>query len=761
MEQKQGGKKFKRDTPTVTRVKLIFVAVCFSIVFSGILIGRLFKLQILDSERYKQLAVEQQMKSKEISPQRGTIYDRNMRVLAQSVTAWTIVVDPSRIVDTKDKTADQIRREASHELAEILELDEEKILKKCSAEKSNWQMIKKRADKEEADKIKKLKSEKGYGFINIEFDTKRIYPNADIASAVLGFVNFDGKGASGIESYYNKILSGTPGQITSLQTGISKEMPYSYQELYEAKDGDSLVLTFDTQIQEFLERELETAIIEFGVRNGATGIVMNTKTGEILAMASFPDFDPNNPQEITDKYSLERLDKALEKYDGDKESKAYQEAVNKEKQKMWRNKAVSEPYEPGSVFKLITSAAALDCGTVGFNSSFYCPGYIEVAGRKIHCHKLSGHGQESFVEAVQNSCNPAFIQIGQKLGSKNFYKYFEAFGFTKPTGIDLPAEAESIYHSEKNLGIAQLSSSSFGQTFKVTPIQLMCGVSAAVCGGELMQPFVVKQIVDAEGNVVEIKKPIVKRQVIPEETAKKVAYLGRMVVDGGSGRRAGVLGYEIGGKTGTSEKLDLYDENGVKLKQHILSFLGFAPADDPQIAILVTLDDPSLANVYGSSSAAPVVGAVFREILPYLGIEPTEKQETKEIYVPYLIGQKPHDAQSELTLKGLDSEIVGDGLSVLKQVPATGEKIPLSGKVILYTTETDEIRKVAVPNVIGLTAQEANKTILNSGLNIKADSNNISGDSRVVSYQYPNPGEQLEIGKVVEIRCREKENPKN
>lgn len=754
--QNRGKKKpFKKDSSRVTNAKMLFVALCFSVIFSGILIGRLFILQVLDSEKYKQLATEQQMKSKEIAPQRGTIYDRNMRVLAQSATAWTIVADPSKITGT-DEDKEKIKKSAAKDLAEILDMDEETIYKKCSAKNSSWQMLKKRVDKETTDKIRKLRTEKEYYFINIEHDTKRVYPNGDIASAVLGFVNFDGKGASGIESYYNKILSGTPGQITSLQTGVSKEMPYSYQELYEAKDGDSLVLTLDEQIQEFLERELETAIIEFGVRNGATGIVMNTKTGEILAMASYPDFDPNKPQEITYKYSLERLDAAKEKVNGDKESETYQQAVNKERQAMWKNKTVSEPYEPGSVFKLITSAAALDCGTVDYGSGFYCPGYFEVAGRKVHCWKLSGHGQENFVEAVQNSCNPAFIQIGQKLGAKNFYKYFEAFGFTERTGIDLPAEAESIYHNEKSLGIAQLSSSSFGQTFKVTPIQVICAVSAAVNGGDLMQPYIVKQVVDAEGNVVEVKKPHIKRQVISEEISDKVAYLGKAVVEGGSGRRAGVLGYEIGGKTGTSEKLDLYDENGVKLKQHILSFLGFAPADDPQIAILVTLDDPSLANVYGSSSAAPVVGAVFKEVLPYLGIEPKEKQETKEIRVPYLIGQKPHDAQSDLTLKGLDSEIIGDGLTVLKQIPAAGENIPLSGKVILYTTETDEIRKIAVPNVIGMTAQEANKKILNSGLNIKIDTDNISGDDRIVSYQFPEAGEQVEIGKVVEIRCREK-----
>lgn len=737
-----------------TQRKILFVAVVFAVVISSILIGRLYKLQIVEGDKYQKLAIEQQMKSKEIAPQRGTIYDRNMKPLAQSASAWTVIADPSRITGDEDEREAEKRLVAKH-LSEILDIDEQKIYDKCSIEGSNWVMLKKRVDKETADKITKFTSDNKIRCISLEYDTKRVYPYADIASAILGFVNFDGNGAVGIEAYYNKILSGTPGQITSIQNGKSKDMPYRYQELYEAKDGNSIVLTIDATIQQFLERELETAIIEFGVRDGATGIVMDTKTGEILAMASMPDFDPNDPQTITDKLALQELEELKKNANSEEGKKEYQNKVDEKKQIQWKNRVVTEPYEPGSVFKLITCAGALDCGAVNLNSSFYCAGHFEVAGRKIHCWKLAGHGQQNLTQAVQNSCNPAFIQIGQKMGADNFYHYFDAFGLTQRTGIDLPAEAESIYHSRKNLGIAQLSSSSFGQTFKVTPIQLISGVSAAVSGGKLMQPFVVKQIVDAEGNVIEVKDPVVKRQVIPEETSKVVAQLGRAVVDGGSGRRAGVLGYEIGGKTGTSEKLDLYDENGVRIKEHILSFLGFAPADDPQVAILVTLDDPSLANVYGSSSAAPVVGAVFKEVLPYLGIEPKVQAGEKEIRVPYLIGQKPHDAQSELTLKGLDSEIVGDGLTVLRQVPAVGEKIPMNGKVILYTTDTTEIQKVTVPNVIGLTAQEANRTILNTGLNIKIDPENLKGDNKVVSYQFPQGGEQVDIGSVVEIKCKD------
>lgn len=737
-----------------TQRKILFVAVVFAVIISSILIGRLYKLQIVEGDKYQKLAIEQQMKSKEIAPQRGTIYDRNMKPLAQSASAWTVIADPSRITGDEDDKEAEKRLVAKH-LSEILDIDEQKIYDKCSVDGSNWVMLKKRVDKETADKITKFTSDNKIRCVSLEYDTKRVYPFGDIASAILGFVNFDGNGAVGIEAYYNKILSGTPGQITSIQNGKSKDMPYRYQELYEAKDGNSIVLTIDSTIQQFLERELETAIIEFGVRDGATGIVMDTKTGEILAMASMPDFDPNDPQTLTDKLAIQELEEMKKSANSEEGKKEYQSKVDEKKQIQWKNRVVSEPYEPGSVFKLITCAGALDCGAVNLNSSFYCAGHFEVAGRLIHCWKLSGHGQQNLTQAVQNSCNPAFIQIGQKMGAENFYHYFDAFGLTQRTGIDLPSEAESIYHSEKNLGIAQLSSSSFGQTFKVTPIQLISGVSAAVSGGKLMQPFVVKQIVDAEGNVIEVKDPVVKRQVIPEETSKVVAQLGRAVVDGGSGRRAGVLGYEIGGKTGTSEKLDLYDENGVRIKEHILSFLGFAPADDPQVAILVTLDDPSLANVYGSSSAAPVVGAVFKEVLPYLGIEPKTQPGEKEIRVPYLIGQKPHDAQSELTLKGLDSEIVGDGLTVLRQVPAVGEKIPMNGKVILYTTDTTEIQKVTVPNVIGLTAQEANRTILNTGLNIKIDPENLKGDNKVVSYQFPQGGEQVDIGSVVEIKCKD------
>ncbi|MBP1580805.1 MAG: PASTA domain-containing protein, partial [Oscillospiraceae bacterium] len=578
--------------------------------------------------------------------------------------------------------------------------------------------------------------------------TKRYYPYNNLASSVLGFVNDMNQGAYGLESYYNSILSGTSGRLVAARNGLSGDMPYEYQKLYEGTDGNSLVLTIDATIQQFLEKHLEIAYIEHDVQKYVNGIVMNVNTGEILAMSSKPDFDPNNPMEVSDPKALARL----ENLDGEE----YAAQLQIEQQTMWRNKTISDPYEPGSVFKLVTASASLDTGAATVNSGYTCPGYQIVAGNRIRCWKHIGHGNLSFAEAIQRSCNPAFMQMGQVLGVADFSKYFDSFGLTEVTGIDLPGEAGSIYHAEQNMGIAELSSSAFGQTFKITPIQMITAASATINGGKLVTPYVVKQIVDSEKNIVESYEPQIKRQVISSETSEIMQEMGEIVVatEEGSGRNARIEGYRIGGKTGTGEKLDNY-VNGEQVVEYVLSFFAYLPADDPEYAVLITLDEPVVGDAQSSTIAVPVVAALLEDIIPYLGIEAdysdVEEEENSTVMVPHLIDEKPHEAQISLRKLGLNTEIIGQGATVIKQIPENPTRLPKGGTVILYTDDTVVNSTTTVPNVVGKTAQEANQMIINAGLNISIQGQDLEGSRTVVVAQEPAGDSTAEIGSVVTV----------
>ena len=710
------------------------------------LIIRLFYLQVVQADMWREKASSQQMYSTSISANRGNIFDRNMKTLAKSVTVWTVFISPAEMEENQ-------RELVASGLSEILDVDYDMVYEKSLKTWRYNETIKKKVDNDTGDRVTAFIKENDIKGIYLSEDSMRYYPYGNLASTVLGFTGNDGSGAYGLEAYYNKTLSGTNGVIASVRNAKGTAMPFSEQQIFDAEDGQSLVLTIDETVQHYLEKHLENAVQEHEVQNRAVGIVMNVKTGEVLGMSTKPDFDPNKPGEIYDPNIKEELDEMKEEAGSDEEKlDAYYEALGEAQLSQWRNKAISDPYEPGSVFKLITASAALETGTVTGSTYFHCPGYIEVAGNRIACWKRGGHGDLDFVGAIKGSCNPAFIMTGQALGAELFMEYLDKFGLYGLTGVDLPGEATSIMHSRDtmmNENKASLSSASFGQTFKVTALQLMTAVNASVNGGYLMQPYVVSQVLDGDGNVISNTEPVVVRQVISEETSALVASYAEQVVSGsgGSGARAAVPGYRIGGKTGTSQKLD---QDGDDI---ILSFYGFAPADDPEIAVLVMLDEPQKNNQYGSVIAAPVVGNILADILPYLGFEPnyTEEQlSSADMATPYLINYGLQDAQTNLVQAGLQYRVVGNGTVVVNQTPGAAMPIPGGGTVVLYTEEIEK-QTAAVPYVIGKSGNEANRMILNSGFNIKIEGESIEHEGCVAVSQSIEAGENAEIGTVITV----------
>ena len=712
----------------------------------AVLIVRLFYLQVVQADMWKEKASSQQMYSTSITATRGNIYDRNMKTLARSVTVWTVFISPAEMKEEQ-------RELVASGLSEILDVDYDMVYEKSLKTWRYNETIKKKVDNDTADEVTAFIQENDIRGIYLTEEAMRYYPYGNLASTVLGFTGSDGSGAYGLEAYYNKALSGTDGVIASVRNAKGTAMPFSEQQIYDAEDGQSLVLTIDETVQHYLEKHLENAVQEHEVQNRAVGIVMDVKTGEILAMSTKPDFDPNEPSAIYDTATAEALAEQLEEAGGDEEKlDAYYEALGEAQLAQWRNKAISDPYEPGSVFKLITASAALETGTVTGSTPFYCPGYIEVAGNRIACWKAGGHGNLDFVGAIKGSCNPAFIMTGQALGAELFMEYLDKFGLYDVTGVDLPGEATSIMHSREtmlNENMASLSSASFGQTFKVTALELMTAVNATVNGGYLMQPYVVSQVLDSDGNVISSTEPVVVRLVISEETSALVASYAEQVVsgEGGSGARAAVPGYRIGGKTGTSQKLDQEGD------ETILSFYGFAPADDPEIAVLVMLDEPQKNNQYGSVIAAPVVGNILADILPYLGFEPSYTEEelsSADMATPYLINYGLQEAQSTLVQAGLEYRVVGSGTTVVGQTPGAAMPIPGGGTVVLYTEEGEKTT-ASVPYVIGKTGNEANRLILNAGFNIKIEGESLEHEGCVAVAQSIEAGENAEIGTVITV----------
>ena len=731
------------------RILVILVALCIGV--TGIVSGVLFKVSVIDSKELSAMATDQQQSSFDIKAKRGTIYDRNNKVLAQSATVWDVIISPGDI----EKNEPENREFICKGISEILGVKYETLTEACKDTSSRYYVVKKKVDRSTVEKINNfvLKNNLNrYSVYTVE-NSERSYPNGTLAASVLGFVNENEEGY-GIEAYYNSYLKGTDGRVITTTDAHGNAMPYDYSACYSAKDGNSLVLTIDETLQYYLEKNLEITVSQHKLANRSTGIIMNAKTGAIVAMATSPGFDPNDPSHVY--FESDRL--TLAKMSADK--KTEEEILAKKQEiwgKQWQNKAVSELYIPGSVFKMFTCASALEEEVVSLDSTFECSGIADVAGTKIRCWNIGGHGVSNLTEAMIRSCNPAFIKIGQLLGVEKFSKYFEAFGFTEKTGIDLPGEADSLYVKESDMGIVELSSSAFGQTTKVTPIQMVTAAAAVVNGGKLVTPYVVDKIIDSDGNVVKSAQTVVRRQVISEETSATMRKILEDVVTANGGGNAYMSGYRIGGKSGTSEKIDDYNSGKTPELRYVATFCAIVPIDDPEYVMLVVCDEPTSGYIYGSAIAAPVVSAVFKEGLEYMGIYPqytADELAQQDVTVPWVGGYNSIRAEAQLTAAGLKAEYIGstDGTEVTGQVPSAGTVMPSGSTVMLYMGDIplSDYRMSTVPNVIGMTVEQANKALSEAGLNISITGAATGSEAKAVS-QSVNSGLVVYRGSAIEV----------
>lgn len=718
----------------------LFVLVALIVIGFGVIIFRLAKLQLVQGETLQQMATEQQLKDTKINAQRGTIYDCNMKPLAQSATVWTVVLESAYLKD------DEIREKIADGLSDILDMDKNEILEKAK-KKSFYTIVKRKVESDIKDKIIAFQKENKLNTgIRLVEDYKRYYPYGDFASCVIGFTGTDSQGLSGLESYYNEYLTGQAGRLVTARNAIGTDMPFDYEKMVPAQNGDSLVLCIDEVIQHFLEKGLEEGIANNKVMNRAGAIMMDVNTGAILGMAVKGGYDLNNPFEIADKAVKEQID-ALPK---EERSKAKARALEAQ----WRNKIVNDTYMPGSVYKQVTTAMAFEENLINEKTNFNCVGsYVPFNGaRPIKCHKHGGHGSQIFERAFCNSCNPAFIQIGQLIGPERFYKYYHAFGFTEKTGIDLPGEANGIFFSKDgSMGPMDLAVASFGQNFSITPLQMVTAAAAIANGGHLVQPHIVKQIIDSDGNIVKSFDRIEKRQVISEQTSKRICkLLMQNAIDGGA-KNGYVPGYRIGGKTGTSQKIG---DSGPGGMDYIASFCGIAPADNPQVVLLIYYDTPKGPSYYGAAVAAPTFAKVMQDALPYLGIERkyTDEEVAKlDIQVPFFVGSSVAQAKNQAISLQLNPVVYGSGDTVVSQIPGVSTKMPRGGTIVLYTDMDSANKKAVVPKFVGLTLSEANKEASAAGLNITIKGASLSNSGVVCVNQSIAAGTQVSTGTVVTI----------
>lgn len=707
--------------------------------------------QLYKGDFFKTKAETQQLSDTAITAQRGIIYDANMSVLAQSASAWKISLNATAFAEIPAKAQEQVYSV----LINTLGVTREYLENKASYKQYNSVSIKTKVEKEAKDKLEafvkgtfidKNNNEQSFGsVVMIDEDVKRYYPYSTLASQILGFTGTDNNGLSGLESYYNSTLTGVDGRVISARSNSSVAQDIEYKSVYEAKQGTSLVLTVDETIQRYLENALSSCY-ETSKANSCTGIVMDVKTGAILAMSTKGDFDPNDPYTINDKRTIESINKIT---DTKEKEKAEEEAMYSQ----WRNRAISDTYEPGSVFKLITMAAGLEENVVKYDEKFTCTGSVNVADRIYSCHNTAGHGTQTLTEGLMNSCNPYFITIGQRLGVDTFYKYFEAFGFTEETGIDLPGEASPkagvTYFKKDTMTKVNLASSSFGQSFQITPIQMITAVNAIANDGKLMQPYIVSKTLDSDGNVILQNQPIEKRQVVSESTSEKIMASMEQVALNGTARNAYVAGYRVGGKTGTSDKLN-------NVGQVVASFVGVAPTNDPRITVLIVVDEPEGATG-GGAVAAPVAGEVIENTLTYLNVERQYNDSEKallDVQVPSVTGDSVSEAKSSLEEDKFSVQIVGEGDKVLSQMPASGQYIPQGGVIVLYTEKQKKKMKTVVPDFTGMTITEANYAAVNAGINIKVSGNSLSEESMTAYRQSSLKGSEVESGSTVTVYFR-------
>lgn len=780
-DDKQRSRQNFVDMPTVLmKRRTSRVVLGVTIVFAIAVIARLFYLSVIDNKFYQDKANEYQFGEISISANRGSIYDTNGVILAQSATVYKIFMDPELFNKevashgqnddgTLSTEAETFKQEVITFLAQKLGISNEKITKSAGNLKSQYEVLKNQVEKDTADEIIAYMDEKELNSISAEQDTKRYYPQDELAASVIGFTNVDGDGQYGIEFQYDKYLSGTDGKVISAKDAYGNEMPYRYAKTYEAQDGNSVYLTIDRTLQYSLERNLEEMVSKFSIEDRACGIIMNAKTGAVLAMATAPGFDLNNPGDVpdlqiaqmaqdmglfpeVDKNAVITEEMAGQLVQGLPKN-MYNDAYMAAREQQWKNKAITELYIPGSVFKVVTASAALEEKAISENDSFNCTGEVVVVEGTppIHCWQTSGHGSQSFAEAITNSCNPAFMEIGRKLGAESFFEYFKAFGLTERTGIDLPAEATSYYQSLSGMGAVELASCSFGQTNKLTPMEMITAYAAVINGGELVTPYVVSKVVDNDGNVVLTNEKTVKRQVISAETSQLMCRtLETVAVKNG----AYIKGYHVGGKSGTSEKLDEYAGTDEDPMRYVASYCCFAPADDPEIILLIMADEPMSGEYYGSQIAVPCSRKVMEEILPYLGYYPEytdEEAENLDVIVPLFEDLTVEEAKAEIEKKGLTCEIVGEGKNVLQQVPVTGSTVASGGIVVLYTEQTAQQEYVEVPDMRGYTVNDANYIMSGAGLNFVAEGASTDTGNAVVLTQSQAPGTSVPRGTVIEL----------
>ncbi len=739
-------KKNKHTYIRKMTARTAIVAVAF-LACLGCLLYNLVNIQIKNADFYQQKAVQQYTTESSINPKRGTIYDRNMTVLAASVSAENVFISPNEIKpEDEEKIAEYLYSK--------LGVSKENIIKWMQNKANKYRMIKVKVDREVTNEIRTWMKENDLSDgIHFEENTKREYPYGNLASHVLGFTGYDNNGVYGIEAEYDNVLKGAPGKIITALDGVGQSMPFEYEDYISAENGSNVVLTIDSEIQRFLEKALDAALADTKAQNRVLGIVMDVNTFEILAMSVKPDYDPNSP-DVLDEASQKKLDAFV---GTEAETAKYRQNLLST---LWKNKCVTELYEPGSTFKLVTSAIALEENKVSASDSFYCSGSLKIDGwsKPIYCHKHSGHGSETFEEGLQNSCNPVFMQLAERIGKEKFYRYFEEFGCMDITGIDLPSEASGLYHTNlTNFNQVELATYSFGQTFTITPIRLLASVSAVANGGKLMQPYVVKALTDNNGNIIETYEPKMVRQIVSRETSDTIMQYLAAGINVGSTKNAYVKGYNVAAKTGTAEKHGAEKEAAGNITPYVGSCVAFAPADDPQIAILIAIDTPTAGQYYGGVVAAPVVSQVLSDTLPYLNIAPEltdEEKESMAVTVKNYRSMTVTEAKEKIEALGFDVKVVGKGDVVSEQFPKEGTAIWGDGVIVLYTGGELPAQTATVPDCIGLSASAANKKIINSNLNIYIEGSyreGVGGASAVAVSQRPAAGEKVTPGTVVTV----------
>ena len=730
-----------RRANRIIQTRSFVLMILMGVVMFVLLFFRLFDLQITRHEELQSKAVNQQTRRTVVTASRGTIYDTAGNILAISSSAETIILSPLEINNALKDTENPVtwtKDSLAAGLAEILGKDAASIRKRMDNVKSQYELIQLRADEEVAAKVRAYVEENKISGVHLVADTKRYYPYGSLAAQVIGFVGDDNTGLYGLEAYYEEELEGQSGLVISAKDQAENDMLYTYEQYFAAKNGSDLTLTLDTTIQYYLEKGLEAMTDKFSAANGASGIVMNAKTGGIMAMASYPNYDLNDFLTVSDQTLQERIERG-------------ENTLAEMQLLQWRNKALNDTYEPGSTFKILTLSAALEEGVVDKTTTVNCGGSVNISGYTIHCSNKNGHGLQTLVQSVGNSCNPAFINYGLRIGNEKFYEYMRSFGLMNTTGIDLGGEAVGVFAADSSFTQLDLACYAFGQNFTVTPLTLISAQAACVNGGYLHTPYLVERITDSDGNVTYRHDSTPVRQVISEQTSATVRECLEYVVASGTGKNGQVAGYRIGGKTGTADKGQTGDV--------VVSFLCFAPADDPQVIMLITMDTPSRATgtyVSGGNMVAPTASTVMAEILPYLGIEPSYSAEEllgMDTTVPNVIGSTVEQAKEKLKERALSYKIVGDGDTITDQTPAGGAIIPGKSTVILYASAAKPTDKCVVPHLLGKTPSEANTAATAAGLLIRFSGTTGSESSAIrVLSQSIDEGTEVDAGTVITVQ---------